>query len=308
MGRLGYLATGPINVLGSLLSDNYWARLAFVLMHFGVFVLFAAYVSRVLATKVTFPLLIILLTLQGIGQVMDHMPPIRYPLQNTLPLIMLFAARLTILEAESRGQTGGFTIVLARLAFLIALVLTEYTFLAGTAALACEYLARWGRRLHGNFRPVAAKVRALFDRSFLLDATIVVLAFTSYIGFRLIFPSSYPGNVIDAAESPWRIVETTIGHVHAATFFAHEHLFDIRERLNKYRWARRPSSRAPGQCLNEVLIGVVSDFGVERDQKARSGHTTPVGASDGGAPRTGWQVRRSRTGDEHSCRGRGNGP
>lgn len=221
-GRLGHLASVPISILGSFLSDSYWVRLVFVLMHFGVFVLFAAYVSRVLATKVTFPLLILLLTLQPIGADSDHMPPINYPLQNTLPLVMLFAARLTILEGESRGRTGGFTIALARLVFLIALVLNEYTFLAGTAVLACEYLARWGRRLDGASGPTTAKLRSLCDRSLLLDAGLVVLAFASYIGFRSIFPSQYEGNVLDAVNLPWRIVATTIGHVHAGTFFSHD--------------------------------------------------------------------------------------
>ncbi|MFO1159895.1 MAG: hypothetical protein U1E60_13730 [Reyranellaceae bacterium] len=223
-GRLGLLVAIPLNVLGTYLADNYWLRLAYVLMHFGVFFLFAAYVSRLLAANVTYPLLVLLLTLQAIGGVNDYMPPITYPVQNTLPLILLFGARLAILRADGQKRTGGFAVWLARLAFLIALVVTEYTFLVGSAALACEYAAKWTRGLRRD--PGRAKFSVLIDRGFLWDAGLVAIALISYLGYRAVFPSTYEGNVIDGAGSPWRILATMARHVHAGTIFVRD-LFDI---------------------------------------------------------------------------------
>lgn len=226
-GRLGLLAIVPINILGSYFADTLSMRLAYVLLHSGVFALFAVYVSRLLATNIACPLLLVLVTLQPVGAVNDHMPPIAYPLQNTLPLIMLFAARLTILDAGRQGRIGGTAAWLARLGFLVALVLTEYMFLVGTAALACEYLPQWVRRLRGSSAfAMVMKVPTLVDRQFLWDAGLVVVALVSYLGYRLAFPSSYPGNVIDAAREPWRIVATTVLHVRAGTIFVRD-LFDI---------------------------------------------------------------------------------
>lgn len=224
-GRLGLIPAIPLNTLGAYLADSYWARLAFVLMHFSVFALFAAYVSRLLAANVLYPLLLLLLTLQTVEGVNDYMPPISYPVQNTVPLIMVFSARLTLLQADSQGRVSGLAVWLARLFFLIALVLNEFTFLAGTAALACEYLVIWARKLRGTSASTT-NLLALVDRRFIWDAGLVAIAFVSYVGYRHVFPSTYIGNVIDGAGSPWRVVATTLRHVHAGTIFVRD-LFEV---------------------------------------------------------------------------------
>lgn len=82
-GRLGLLLTVPLNVLGTYLSGEYIARLSFVLMHFGVFALFAAYFSLISATNVTRALLIFLIALHPICRGTDHMPPTSYPAEHS---------------------------------------------------------------------------------------------------------------------------------------------------------------------------------------------------------------------------------
>lgn len=220
-GRLGLLVTTPLNAGGAYLSDGHLARWIFVLLHFGVFALFAAYFSIISATNVTRPLLLFLVVLQTICGRDDYMPPITYPLQNTLPFIGLLIARCTMLLVERRGR-GRTLLWLARAVFLLAMLTTEFAFLLATALLAGEY----GFALARRWRDGASASEALRDiagqRTFLYDVAIVALALFPYLVFRWIHPSSYVGNVIDAGHEIGRVVETTVRHVLAGTVFSRD--------------------------------------------------------------------------------------
>ena len=68
-GRLGLLFTVPLNALAAYFSDVLAARVAYVLLHFSVLALFAAYFSLVSASNLTRALLLLLVALQPLCRV-----------------------------------------------------------------------------------------------------------------------------------------------------------------------------------------------------------------------------------------------
>jgi len=220
-GRLGLIVTTPLNAIGAYLSDSQLARWIFVLLHFGVLALFAGYFSIISATNVTRVLLLFLAVLQTICGRDDYMPPIAYPLQNTLPFIGLLVARCTILLAERR-ERGRAMLWPARLVFLLAMLTTEFAFLLATALLAAEH----GFALALRWRSGMSARQALLDvarrRTFLYDVGLVLLALLAYLAYRWAHPSQYIGNVIDAGLEIARVGETTVRHVLAGTVFSRD--------------------------------------------------------------------------------------
>lgn len=221
-GRLGFLAVMPLNVLGAYLADGYLARWIFVLLHFGMLALFAAYFSILSATNVVRPLLVVLVALQSIGGIHDYMPPISYPLQNTLPILGVLIARCTILSVQPSGRGAPYVLWSARIVFLLAVMTTEYAFLLGTALLAAEYGVATTRSWRHGASPREALVGIFTRRPFLYDAAIVALTLGAYVAYRRLHPSAYVGNVIDAGLDVGRVVETTVRHALAGTIFSRE--------------------------------------------------------------------------------------
>jgi hypothetical protein len=215
-GRLGLAATTLLNTLGSYLSQGLLARWVFVLLHFGVFALFAAYFSIISATNVTRALLLFLVAFQTIGGFYDHMPPVLYPLQNTLPFLALLVARCVIVLVQQRDR-GRSLLWPARAIFLLAMLTTEFAFLLATALMAAEhsFALAWRRRSGASIGE--ALLATIKQRTFLYDVAIVALALFPYLVFRWLYPSSYVGNVIDASHEIGRVVETTVRHVLAGT-------------------------------------------------------------------------------------------
>jgi len=224
-GRLGFLAVMPLNAIGAYLADSLTARWGFALLHFGTLVLFAAHFSIISRTDVTRALLIILVSAQTIGGIHDYMPPISYPLQNTLPILALLVARCTILMTPS-GRGASYMMWSARIVFLLAILTTEYAFLLGSALLAAEYSFALARRWRQAASPVEVLLGVVRQRAFLYDAAMVVLALCAYLAYRWLHPSGYTGNVIDAGLEIGRVAETTMRHILAGTILSRE-MFDI---------------------------------------------------------------------------------
>src|SRR5690606_34095012 len=111
-------------------------------------------VSRIRMAMITFLLAAALTPLQ-----FYHLPPTSFPLQNTVPFILLITARLALLAARGErapGWTPAWPLPLISLAMLT----TEYAFLLGSGMLAVEYLLQLSRS--GDIRNVTSIFRSRF--------------------------------------------------------------------------------------------------------------------------------------------------
>ena len=214
-GRIGAFFMTLLNALSSSLADQPAWRLGFAALHFGLLLAFARWVAAVTRTATTVPLFLLLAALQPLAG--DFLPPIAFPLQNNGPLLLLVLSRLALVRLAGQG-TGGIGAWLARLLFVLALLSSEYACLVGITMLAAEALARWHR-----FAPAPAgeRLRRLVAVPGLMaDGACLVLVLATWAAFRLVHPSTYDGNTMDALLHVGRVLRALVGHVVAGTLFA----------------------------------------------------------------------------------------
>lgn len=214
-GRIGAYFMTLLNAFSSALADQPAWRLGFAALHFGLLLAFARYVAAVTRTATTVPLFMLLAALQPLAG--DFLPPIAFPLQNTVPLLLLVLSRLALVQAAGQGM-GGIAAWLARLLFVLALLSSEYACLVGMTMLAAEALARWH---HFGPMPAGDRLRRLVAVPGLkADVACLVLVLATWVAFRLVHPSNYDGNTMDALLRVERVLRAAVGHVVAGTLFA----------------------------------------------------------------------------------------
>lgn len=219
-GRLGQFIMLPLNTVGAAFQGIAWVRFLFVLLHFGIFAIFAFYVRALLGRPVGLVLFLVLVTMQPLAY--QHLPPTAYPLQNSLPLLIILLVRLALMFRQRRGQGGAraIDIVLYTL-FALAMAVTEFALLFGTALLAAEYLCRLAAAWQRSRSAAAALRQAVSNRGFLADCAAVFVVLAAYLIYRLAYPSQYPGNSPDGLFAFARFGETLLRHIWAGTIFAH---------------------------------------------------------------------------------------
>lgn len=225
-GRLGLFASIPLNVLGAYLADLDLARWSFVALHFGYYILFSAYVAFLCRAKVAPMLTLLLISLQPICRANDYMPPLAYPLQNTVPFVLLIASRYALALWRRDHKPSPWLYWLALGVSTASMMTTEYAFLLGTTLLAFEYLLALARRSSDSPTVGIAISSLLRCGAFWQDAASVATALGAYAGFRWLHPSSYEGNVLDAGTQVLHVAATTVLHVHAGTVLSRP-IFDV---------------------------------------------------------------------------------
>lgn len=222
-GRLGFWALVPLNAFAAGFADILAVRVAFVLLHFAILGLFAFHFARISATRTTAALLLLLVTLQPLCRASEFMPPVTYPLQNSLPILCVLLARCVVFQ-EARRDDGGRASRLwpAYIVFTLAMLATEFAFLLGTSLLFAEHgfallaQARQGVPLRDRLTGLMRQRIARFD------ALSVGLVLVAYFSWRMIHPSSYEGNMLDGAFEIGRLLATTFHRVWAGTTFSHD--------------------------------------------------------------------------------------
>lgn len=215
-GRIGQMLMVPLNVLGAwLVGDPGW-RVAFLAIYGLHLLLFAVFVGRLLRCGVAPFLFLLLVTLHPLT--FAFMPPNAYPLQNTVPFIVILLARLVILRQRERDVPSRAVVMAAQAAFALGMIVSEFAVAFGTALLIAEYCARmqWAR---GGAGVVGAICAALAPRRVASDAAAVFAVLLSYGLFRWAFPGTYEGNAAGGLHDPMRIIITVLGHVRDGTAF-----------------------------------------------------------------------------------------
>ncbi|WP_378136482.1 hypothetical protein [Chelatococcus sp. GCM10030263] len=199
-GRIGHFFVTPINLVASYLAPDIWFRVVAVGAWYGLLLLAGLWVGRLCRSRsaalLTF---LVLATCQRLG--FEHMPPNSYPLQNTIPFVLIFAARLLRRE----GQSPLVRLSLAAV-FFLGLIINEFAFVLGLGLVSCEYLA-------GFSAGRAEGIARLKSSGLVADAAVLTAALALYLGFRHLHPSGYTGNVPDGWRSIDAVLRTAFFHV-----------------------------------------------------------------------------------------------
>lgn len=216
-GRVGHYVMTPLNTLGAWVSGFTLGRLFILFSYYSVWVLFAHYLGRLLAGNRAFSvsafIVLVLLALHPLAY--EHMPPNAYPLQNTLPFLVVLAVRLALMRWPSMHWLGQ---LIAYGGMAAAMLVSEFVFLFATALMAADHLANmaWPRRGEPQARFLGLQVRT---GKLVADALVVVVVLAVYVGFRLQYPSSYEGNDPSGLANISRFFATSMLHLSAGTVF-----------------------------------------------------------------------------------------
>lgn len=209
-GRIGHFFMTPLNALGAYWAANWLARVLIVLGYFGVMVLLACYASRMLADgawRVTAFMLLGMLALHPLAY--EHMPPTAYPLQNTLPFLLVVAVRLWL---WNRNQVSMLLLLGLYAVQGMAMLVSEYVILLALALIAVEHLNHAVSASSMGVQRKLLGVPVRYSR-LLADALLVVLVLAIYVLFQMAFPSQYEGNSIVALLDVRRFLLTSVYHV-----------------------------------------------------------------------------------------------
>ena len=215
-GRIGMYLMWPLNAAGAYLAGSMPGRVLIVAAHASVLFLFARYVARLARTDIGLLMFTALLCVHPLA--FEHMPPNAYPLQNTVPFLLILLARTGLLEGADPGplRSG-----LLRALFVLAMWVNEYAFQFGTALVAGEYLLWMARRRGPGVAPWRCAQALLRNRAFGLDVAGVLAVLVPYLAYRGLHPSHYDGNQLQGIHDLGRVVHTGVGHVLAGTTFGH---------------------------------------------------------------------------------------
>lgn len=218
-GRIGMYLMWPLNAAGAYLAGSMPGRVLIVAAHASVLFLFARYVARLARADIGLVMFVAMLCAHPL--VFEHMPPNAYPLQNTVPFLLVLLARTGLLEGN--GPPAGYPVWrgLLRVLFVLAMSVNEYAFQLGTALLAGEYLLWIARHREPGATPWQSVQALLRNRAFRLDVASVLAVLVPYLAYRGLHPSHYDGNQLQGIHDFGRMVHTGAGHVLAGTTFGH---------------------------------------------------------------------------------------
>lgn len=213
-GRIGMYVVGPLNVVAAYWVGYAPVRVLLVGLYFLTLAGFARLAGRWLGDTIRYPLLVLLVAVHPVA--FEHMPPNAYPLQNTLPFLLLLMSRLILTHqnATAAGQRGSTMRWIGYGVFFFALLMNEYAFVFGFALVVMECLSPV--RLTGA-RFTFKKWLSLLLSRVRVDAIVIAAAFTVYLAYRVYHPSQYDGNVPDALTQVGRWLATSVRHVVAGT-------------------------------------------------------------------------------------------
>lgn len=213
-GRFSHYIQTPLNSLGAYWAAEPTTRYAMLALYVAVWLMFAGYCARLLAQGQRSVALMICLWLVALHPLAyEHMPPNAYPLQNTVPILLILAARWWLLVKPQAGWLARLTAYALTaigmwsgdfaLIFASALLLAEHL-----RYLAVAYPGLTYRRMLGLSVPLS---------KLLWDVALVAVVMVPYVLYRQAFPSQYTGNSMTGFADPLRVLHTAWLHIYAGT-------------------------------------------------------------------------------------------
>lgn len=203
-GRIGFYALMPINMTGSYLSEGDGWRGLFVVLYIAMVALAFTYAARLLKSPMMPLAFLIWLSLHPL--LFEHTPPTSYPLQNTLPFLLLIGVRLWLLERTPRGALFW----LAQLLQAFAMLLTEFATLLGLVMVGGEVLVRHPLRWRN---PLIWFKNVSGDRKTWSDLSLIAVVLGAYVIYRQLYGADYEGTQISTDQNYWDLAYTTLFHV-----------------------------------------------------------------------------------------------
>jgi hypothetical protein len=208
-GRAGNYLNSPLLLVGAYYADHAIFRIAYVVLYFINFYLFAKYISYLIDCSVRPFILMVMIIFNPLGYNLS--PPNAYPLLLSIPFLMILCARLSLIN---RRQQDGLRLTrqqsIALVIFSFAILINEYAFIFGMLLIIAEHIKR-------IFRPNNPGANRSFLRRIqpsTTDVLSVSLVLAIYLGFRWAFPSQYDGNMPNGLSNFFLVIKTISAHLY----------------------------------------------------------------------------------------------
>ena len=183
-GRIGFWALQPINMFGAYYAEYLIMRILFSILYFVTFLYAVKVICDIIDSRLFLLSAVFFLALHPLAY--EHLPPNSYPLQNSVAILMLLLGYSALINSgHSRRKLLGGTLV------FLSTLLTEYAFILCFSLLflrmACD-IAQEGS--FGRF------IEKFVEGTNLTLLIILALSLVPYRVYRMLFTSTYEGNVI----------------------------------------------------------------------------------------------------------------
>ncbi|WP_458070458.1 hypothetical protein [Rhodanobacter sp. BL-MT-08] len=211
--RIGMYVLLPILLLGSQFADHLLFRVAYVALWYADILLFSFWLARVSRVKMALPVFVAIVALQPmIGY---HMPPVGYPLELALPLMVLMASRLVIVRGRpvvvgSRSIGSQLLMYLTHVFYLLALISSEYMMIVGLVLVACEISTARSADAAQPLGNVLKRYRG--------DLISLAVVYFAYAYFRQSQASHYDGASMDGLGHLAALGKTFAMHIASGTW------------------------------------------------------------------------------------------
>lgn len=247
-GRVGLYLVLPLNAVAANLSEWYAFRIFTVALHFWTMYLAASFASCILRRDIKLLMFVVLVILHPLD--FHHLPPNAYPLQNSVPFILVFLSRIWLWGLYDRKtDLPWLRLFIAYFVFSFGMLFNEYATALGATLLLAEHVSLISRSYQQNGSLLRALVRTAVSRRFWLDALFFASTLGIYVLFRVLNPSTYNANSLDGLHRFHETWTTLYLHVFSSTVFT--------------RWDASLLSQiwAPtGVLLLTAIVGVLSFF------------------------------------------------
>ncbi|MBE1160133.1 hypothetical protein [Dyella acidiphila] len=211
--RIGQFLLMPLLLLGSHLSSYLAFRIFYVALWYADILLFSIWTARVAKARIALPVFVAIVSLQPmIGY---HMPPVGYPLELGLPLLLMFGIRL-LLGATARkhasrpGMAAHAAAVVGWLLYAAAVLSSEYMMIIGVLVVALEAI--------GSMPGTGLSMPKHLFRRFRLDLALLALVYAAYALYRSSQPTRYDGSTMDGLGHHRDLAYTFLMHIASGTW------------------------------------------------------------------------------------------
>lgn len=213
-GRIVHFPDLITSLIGAYYADSLLFRIIYTILYFLNFGLFALYINKICKANAGWFFLLVLFILHPLD--FFHTSPGSYPFKISIPILLILIARISILKIREEVKNSQNIANEAPwvLLCLAAMLFSEYAFTFALALMIMEFSTRFmndSRQYNkSSFQSVLDNLQSWKT---VRDFFTILVFLSFYIGFRLIFPSSYDGNQLPNKLNLIAFIKTMVGHI-----------------------------------------------------------------------------------------------
>ncbi|MBF5003872.1 leucine-rich repeat domain-containing protein [Diaphorobacter caeni] len=213
-GRIVHFPDLITSLIGAYYADILGFRIFYVLLFFSTFFLFSTYINKAFGLNLTWYVFFILLALHPLDYF--HTSPGAYPFKISFPIFFILISRIKILSIRSDPQGSLLSREFPWLCLCLAgMLFSEYAFAFATSLILIELISRITISIakESNTSPVKRLSQQILSNKTFRDCFLIALFLLLYIGFRLVFPSTYDGNKLPQSFDLRLFSKTLVAHI-----------------------------------------------------------------------------------------------